>query len=252
MYGCDAFMFRPLLIALQFLTVLPIRIDGVPDAKTTGRSLLYYPLVGLGIGALLAGLAWLLSGAHALVAAALLLAVWVAMTGALHLDGLADSADAWLGGLGDRERTLAIMKDPNCGPAGVVTLVLALLLKFASLAYLVPNGHWEILIVTPVLGRTALVLLFLTTPYVRPHGLGSLLANHLPRGTCIVTMIFTLAAVPLIIGSAAIGLLLALAGLFLILRRLMLQRLGGTTGDTAGALVEITETVTLLAATLWH
>lgn len=243
-------MFRPFLIALQFLTALPMRIAGPADATTTGRSLLYYPLVGLVIGALLAGLAWLLGDAPALVAAALLLAVWVATTGALHLDGLADSADAWLGGLGDRERTLAIMKDPSCGPAGVVTLVLALLIKFAALAYLAPNKSWEILVVTPVLGRTALVLLFLTTPYVRPHGLGSLLANHLPRRACIVMVIVTLAAIPLITGWAAIGLLLAMAGLLLMLRRLMLQRLGGTTGDTAGALVEITETTALLVATL--
>lgn len=243
---------RPFHIALQFLTALPMRISDTPDAEATGRSLLYYPLVGLVLGALLAGPAWLLSGAPALVTAALLLAVWVAVTGAFHLDGLADSADAWLGGLGDRERTLAIMKDPNCGPAGVVTLILVLLLKFTALAYLVPNGHWEILIVTPVLGRTALVLLFITTPYARPHGLGSLIANHLPRRACIIMVIFTLAAVPLIAGSAAVGLLLTMAGIFLLLRRLMLQRLGGTTGDTAGALVEITETVTLLAATLWH
>lgn len=240
---------RPFLIALQFLTALPVRITE-PDATTTGRSLLYYPLVGLVIGALLAGLAWLLGDAPALLAAALLLAVWVVMTGALHLDGLADSADAWLGGLGDRERTLAIMKDPYCGPTGVVALVLALLIKFAALAYLAPNQSWEILVVTPVLGRTALVLLFLTTPYVRPHGLGGLLANHLPRRACIAMVMVTLAAIPLITGRAAIGLLLAMAGLFLMLRRLMLQRLGGTTGDTAGALVEITEATVLLTAVL--
>lgn len=245
-------MWCPFLIALQFLTTLPVRFADPPDADANGRSLLYYPLVGLLIGVLLAGLAWLLSGIPALVAAALLLVVWVAVTGALHLDGLADSADAWLGGRSDRERTLAIMKDPYCGPAGVVTLVLALLLKFAALTYLVPNGHWETLLVTPVLGRSTLVLLFLTTPYVRPQGLGSLLANHLPRQACIVMMIVTLAATPLIVGPAAIGLLLAAAALFLLLRRRMLQRLGGTTGDTAGALVELTETVTLLVATLWY
>lgn len=241
---------HPFFIALQFLTVLPVRISAPPDATTTGRSLLYYPLVGLVIGALLGGLAWLLGEAPALPAAALLLAVWVAVTGALHLDGLADSADAWLGGLGDRERSLAIMKDPYCGPAGVVTLVLALLIKFAALAHLVPNQNWEILVVTPVLGRTALVLLFLTTPYVRSHGLGSLLANHLPRRACIVMVIVTLVATSFITGWLAMGLLLTMAGLFLMLRGLMLQRLGGTTGDTAGALVEITEATVLLAAVL--
>ncbi len=240
------------LIALQFLTVLPIRIDQPIDATVTGRSLPYYPLVGLLIGALLAPLAWVLNAAPVPVAAALLLAVWVALTGALHLDGLADSADAWIGGLGDRDKTLAIMKDPCCGPTAVVTLVLLLLIKFTALTQLISNGYWEMLVVIPVLGRTTLVLLFLSTPYVRPHGLGSLLANYLPRRTSIIVVMFSLTAAPLVIGTAAIGPLLAMAGTFLMLRRLMLQRLGGTTGDTAGALVEITETVTLLTATLIH
>ena len=243
-------MFRPLLIALQFLTVLPIRIDGAPDAKATGRSLLYYPLVGLLIGALLAAAAWMLDDAPLLLGAAVLLATWVAVTGALHLDGLADSTDAWVGGHGDRDKTLAIMKDPCSGPMAVVTLVLVLLIKFTALVQILSNGAWALVVVVPVLGRTALVLLFLTTPYVRPHGLGSLLANHLPRHACITVVMLTLAAVPLIVGTAAIGLLLATAGLFLMLRRLLLRRLGGTTGDTAGALVEVTETVVLLISAL--
>ncbi len=244
------FRLHPFLIALQFLTALPVRLGEPPDAEVGGRSLIYYPLVGLLIGGLLAALAWSLSDAPVLVAAALLLVAWVAMTGALHLDGLADSADAWLGGLGDRDRTLAIMKDPACGPTAVVTVVLALLLKFTALAVLVPTGNTEILVLVPVLGRTALVSLFLTTPYVRRHGLGRGLANHLPRQACMVVVLFSLACVPLIIGLAGVWLLLAAVCGFLMLRWLMLQRLGGTTGDTAGALVEITETVVLLTAVL--
>ena len=77
--------------------------------------------------------ALLLEGASPLLQAALLLALWVALTGALHLDGLADSADAWLGGFGDPARTLEIMKDPRSGPVAVVVLVLLLLLKFSAL-----------------------------------------------------------------------------------------------------------------------
>lgn len=245
-------MFRPLLIALQFLTVLPIRIDGAPDAKTTGRSLLYYPLVGLLIGALLAAAAWMLDDAPPLLGAAVLLTAWVAVTGALHLDGLADSADAWVGGHGDRDKTLAIMKDPRSGPMAVVTLVLVLLIKFTALVQILSNGAWALVVVVPVLGRTALVLLFLTIPYVRSQGLGSPLANHLPRNACIFTVIFTLLAVIALFGPEAWFLLVVFAGVFIALRRLMLQRIEGTTGDTAGALVEITETVVLLAAALWH
>ena len=241
---------RPFIVALQFLTALPIRIAEPAGAEVAGRSLIYYPLVGLLIGTLLAGLAWALGEAPALVAAALLLVAWVATTGALHLDGLADSADAWLGGLGDRDRTLAIMKDPACGPMAVVTVALALLLKFAALASLVPSGNTAIFVLVPVLGRTVLVSLFLTTPYVRRRGLGSELVNHLPRHACMVVVLFTLAMVPLIIGLAGVWLLLVAVCVFLMLRWFMLQRLGGTTGDTAGALVEITETVTLLTAAL--
>lgn len=245
-------MFRPLLIALQFLTVLPIRLDGAPDAEATGRSLLYYPLVGLLIGALLVMTAWMLGDAPPLLAAAVLLAAWVAVTGALHLDGLADSADAWVGGHGDRDKTLAIMKDPRSGPMAVVTLIVVLLIKFTALVQILSNGAWGHVVVIPVLGRTALVLLFLTTPYVRPQGLGSVLASHLPRNACTLAVIFTLLAVIAFLGSVTWWLLAVVAGVFFALRRLLLQRIEGTTGDTAGALVEITETVVLLAAASWH
>ncbi|MDT8451651.1 MAG: adenosylcobinamide-GDP ribazoletransferase [Gammaproteobacteria bacterium] len=241
---------RSFLIALQFLTVLPIRIKQQPDAEATGRSLLYYPLVGLMLGAFLAVPAWMLGDAAALVAAALLLSLWVAATGALHLDGLADSADAWIGGFGDRDRTLAIMKDPYCGPAAVTTLVLVLLIKFTALTQIIANGNWAILLVVPVLGRSTLILLFLTTPYVRAHGLGSLLADHLPRHACIAAVFFTVVTVLLISGVAGFWLLLTTAGILFILRWLMQQRLGGTTGDTAGALVEITEAAVLVTAAL--
>lgn len=245
-------MLRPLLIALQFLTVLPVRIDRGPDAKATGRSLLYYPLVGLFIGALLAAATWMLGDAPPLLGAAVLLATWVAVTGALHLDGLADSADAWVGGHGDRDKTLAIMKDPRSGPMAVVTLVVVLLIKFTALVQLLANGAWGLVVVIPVLGRTALVLLFLTTPYVRPQGQGSVLASHLPRNACTLAVIFTLLAVIAFLGSVTWWLMAVVAGVFFALRRLMLQRIEGTTGDTAGALVEITETVALLTAALMY
>ena len=241
---------RPFLIALQFLTVFPVRIKELPDDKAVGGSLLFYPLVGLLIGLLLATLGWFGSWMSVSPHAAVVLAFWVMLTGALHLDGLADSADAWIGGLGDRDKTLAIMKDPYCGPAAVVALILVLLIKFTALEHLLTTENWEVLVLIPVLGRTALVLLFLTTPYVRPNGLGSLLANHMPRRTSIVILLITLVAVPLIVGIAAFWLLIAMAIIFFALRALMLRRIGGATGDAAGALVEITETVVLLTSAL--
>ena len=92
-----------------------------------------------------------------------MLLAWVGVTGALHLDGLADSADAWVGGIGRSHRTLAIMKDPRSGPAGVVAVVLLLVLKFAALASL-PGARGCRWFLAPMLGRTALTAAFVTTP----------------------------------------------------------------------------------------
>lgn len=243
-------MLRPFLIAAQFLTRLPIpRLNTITE-RDTGRSMLFYPLVGLIIGLLLAALLLVMGKAPPALQAALLLAVWVLITGGLHLDGLADSADAWVGGLGDRERTLAIMKDPNCGPAGGVAIVLVLLLKFAALDAAVVSGDWTALLLAPVLGRTAPPLLFLTTPYVRRQGLGSTLTGHLPRRTAALVTAATAAAILLSAGINALWPVISATGVFALCRAMMVRRIGGATGDTAGALVEITETAVLITAVL--
>ncbi|KZN18938.1 MULTISPECIES: adenosylcobinamide-GDP ribazoletransferase [Pseudomonas] len=240
----------PFWIALQFLSSLPIRLPGMPTPEELGRSLLFYPLVGLLFGVILWGLNWLLLGAPLLLHAALLLSVWVVLSGALHLDGLADSADAWLGGYGDRERTLTIMKDPRSGPIAVVTLVLVLLLKFAALLALIEQQHSVILIIVPLLGRSALLGLFLTTPYVRPGGLGQALADHLPRLAGKQVLAISALACVLMAGFSAVWALALAAAMFVWLRQVMVRRLGGTTGDTAGALLELLEVAVLVGVAL--
>lgn len=240
---------RPLFIALQFLTRLPIRLRAMPSERDIGRSLLYYPLVGLLLGLLLAALVWVMQDTAPSLRAAIVLAVWVLATGALHLDGLADSADAWVGGLGNRERTLAIMKDPYSGPAAVATLVIVLLIKFAALQTLTLNDGLVLALVL-VLARAAVVLLLITTPYARPHGLGAPLATHAPHKLAMVTTALTAVAVLLVAGLTGLGLLFMTGTVLLLLRGIMIRRLGGTTGDTAGALIEITETAMLVGIAL--
>jgi adenosylcobinamide-GDP ribazoletransferase len=240
----------PLWIALQFLSSLPIRLPGMPEPEQLGRSLLFYPLVGLLFGVILWVLSLALSGAPLVLHAALLLTVWVLLSGALHLDGLADSADAWLGGFGDRERTLLIMKDPRSGPIAVVTLVLVLLLKFAALLALIEQGQGIALIIVPLLGRAALLGLFLTTPYVRAGGLGQALADHLPRMAGWRVLGFSALACVLIAGFSGVAALVISVGVFVWLRQVMMRRLGGTTGDTAGALLELLEMVVLVGLVL--
>ncbi len=240
--------FYPLLLAIQFLTQIPVRLKQPYGEREVGASLLYYPLVGLLLGALMIGLHTLLQGVPVLLHAALLLVVWVVMTGALHLDGLADSVDAWLGGIGNRERTMAIMKDPYAGPAAVVAVVLLLLLKFAALVSLVQCGNGWALLWPLLLARSAMPLLFLTTPYVRPAGLGSALARHAPRRAMTMMLLATLLGVLAALGMRGAWLVAGCLAVFWLLRRMMLARLGGTTGDTAGALLEVLETTALI---LW-
>ena len=239
----------PWWIALQFLTRLPLTLAGMPTPEQVGRSLLFYPLVGLLIGLLLLAAQQLLDGSAVLLQAALLLTLWVGISGGLHLDGLADSADAWVGGFGDKQRTLAIMKDPRSGPIAVVVLVLLLLLKFAALVTLLESGTALLLLLVPWLARCLLPLLFLTTPYVRAGGLGQALAEHLPRRQ-LPWVLAAHAVAMLLLGWPALLALLVAGTVFFYLRVLMLKRLGGTTGDTAGALVELAECGVLLALAL--
>jgi adenosylcobinamide-GDP ribazoletransferase len=236
----------PWWIALQFLTRLPVTLAGMPTPEQVGRSLLFYPLVGLLIGILLLAAQHVLGDSAVLLQAALLLTVWVGISGGLHLDGLADSADAWVGGFGDKQRTLAIMKDPRSGPIAVVVLVLLLLLKFAALVTLLESDSGLLLVLVPWLARCLLPLLFLTTPYVRAGGLGQALAEHLPRRQ-LPWVLTANALAMLLFGWPALLALLAAGGVFIWLRTLILKRLDGTTGDTAGALLEIAECALLVA-----
>lgn len=241
-------MIRPFLIGLQFLTQVPVGLNGAITGRDQGRSILVYPLIGLLIGSVLAAVAWMLGDVPVLLRSALLLVVWVVITGGLHLDGLADSADAWVGGAGDADRTLAIMKDPSCGPIGVAAIILTLLLKFSALVTLCRTGTPSAIVIAPVLGRAALVLLFLTTAYVRKGGLGHALAERLPTAAAIWILIAVAGAVSLSTGAHGVWLLLGSIVVFLTLRAAAKRRLAGVTGDIAGAMLELIETAVLIVA----
>lgn len=246
-------MLRSLLIAVQFLTRIPVRLAEPASDTEMGQSVLWYPAVGLLVGLPGASIAaWSIHVAHGrLVAAALVVLISVLMSGGLHLDGLADSADAWAGCGGDPQRALEIMKDPRCGPIGASALILVLLAKFAAVADLIAEGHaWPVLL-APALARAGIPLLLATTPYVRRGGLGEGMAAHLPRRAAPVGAIVVLGFgvwCEGIVPTLGIGATFALVGW--LLRRMMMRAIGGTTGDTAGAFVELIETAVIVAAAL--
>jgi len=247
---------RAAMVALQFLTRLPLRVEPQATPREIGLSLAWYPLVGLILGAVLWGVALAVSGLPSLLGAAIVLAAWVLITGALHIDGLADTADAWVGGHGDRERTLTIMKDPRSGPVALAVVNILLLLKFTALAALATQLHsapWQDprlaagCILPPLLARAAIPVLFAHTPYVRAQGIAQDLTAHQFRiaGAITVasTVIGTLAAWRTL-GAFTLG---AAIIAYVIVRWGLVRRLGGFTGDGAGALIEVIETACLIA-----
>ena len=254
---------RAALVAFQFLTRLPLRIEPAPDPHEIGVSLACYPMVGLALGMILWGAALAVSRLPVLLEAAIVLAAWILLTGALHIDGLADTADAWVGGHGDPERTLTIMKDPRSGPVAVAAVNGVLLLKFAALAALATHAAraaayahevpWRDphlaagCILSPLLARAAIPLLFAYTPYVRPQGIAAQLAAHQSRRAGIsATALTALCAVAAfrMPGAIALG---AAAIAYFIVRRGLVRRLGGFTGDGAGALIELIEAACVVA-----
>jgi adenosylcobinamide-GDP ribazoletransferase len=245
----DMKAFASFLVAVQFLTRFPVPSPGAVSSATAGRSLLYYPVVGLALGAVLAAVNAVLADTPSLLRAAIILATWIVLTGALHLDGLADSADAWVGGIGDRKRTLAIMKDPYCGPAAVVALIVVLLLKAAAL-HEIDTDDWIALVAVPVLARSSVLSLFLTTPYVRPGGLGAALSKQQQPMPSIVVLAVVVTVTASLAGVTGLWIMAAAVLAFIVLRAMMQHRIGGTTGDTAGALIELSETAMLVTLAL--
>ncbi len=241
-------MIQAALFALQFLTRAPVTLNGAPDARTQGVAVLFFPLIGMLIGLAMTGLDLLLPASTPLLNAALLLTAWVAISGALHLDGLADCADAWIGGHGDRERSLAIMKDPASGPVAVTAIVCVLLIKFAALNGIAADAG-PLLLVAPLTGRVLLVAALRFAPRARPQGLGESMARELPANAAIAVIVAS-ALLIVWLGSAWVAVVAVLV--YLGVMRAARRRLGGLTGDVAGALCELGETGALIALALNH
>lgn len=234
----------PFWIALQFLTVLPIELKTIPTAQQNGRAILFYPMVGLIIGGILFITACLLAKLPIVLLASIIITLWIWLTGGVHLDGLADTADAWVGGFGDKQRTLQIMKDPSCGPIGVLSLVIICLLKFVLIYVLIEQHQTLFLILVPIVGRVVPSILFLTTSYVREKGLGRSLTDHLPKIASWIITGFVL-LLPLYWEWQGLITIIGFVSSLVYLRHLFIKRIGGITGDTVGAAIEISETVLL-------
>lgn len=236
-------IFHPIRLALGFLTRIPLPMPEDPTEKEWGQSVFYYPLVGAVIAGLLLLVYWLADSQTIFVQGALILVVWVMVTGAIHLDGLADMADGWAGGHKESKRTLDIMHDPVSGPFGVISLILILMVKFAAILSLLQMEFWWVLLVAPIAGRVTMGVIMATTHYARDEGIGQVLSENMHKKAFLVQALLLIAVcywVPF--GFWAVGVVIVLGIYF---RMRIIKKIGGFTGDTAGASCELAEALTM-------
>ena len=233
---------RGLILALQFLTRLPTPTLAEFRPEDQARSAIWFPLVGLLLGALLAAALWLGGRVDPWLGALLGLLAWIALTGALHLDGLADLADALGAAHGDKDRLLAVLADRHMGVFGATALGVQLLSKLVLLMLLAKAGAIWPLILIPAWARLG-PLLWARLPPLKP-GLGERFAWRIG-----VRGVWSWAAL-LALASLWAPALLAAPLLLLGWRAYLLARLGGMSGDALGAGVEWVESGLLLALVL--
>ena len=238
------------LAAVQFLLISPAFIRRPFTAKELGASVGYYPLVGALLGGLLIGADWLLGQFFPVtVRSALVLATWVFLTGALHLDGFLDACDGLLGGFTPEQR-LEIMRDERVGAYALSGGILLLLTQFSALSSL-GSARQAALLLAPVLGRWGITLALIASPYARQSGLGRQIKDNAHRPQLWLAISFTLIAgfvaawifEPLTILAVLVVASLTLFGVM----HFALQRIPGLTGDIYGALNMLIETSVLLS-----
>jgi len=235
-------LFGALLAAVRFLTVVPVRAGDRFDSVRLSQAMVWFPVVGFLLGGTLAvadlGLRAVLP---AWAGAGLLLALWVALTGALHLDGFLDSCDGLFAARSPRER-LEILRDPHTGSFAVAGGICLLLVKFGLLVELPAVGRSLTLLVVPGMSRAAAVYAARAFPYARAGpGLGRSFREELRWSQVFVAAAAAVGVATLALGWAGLAAVALVWVLTTFVGRWAVGRLGGLTGDVYGAIVELTE-----------
>ncbi len=241
-------MMTSLSLAWQFLTIFPgwKREPGVTPLLL-GRSMAFYPVIGLILGLILWGVRWVFSFLlPSPLSDGLVILLLALFTGALHLDGLADTLDGWGGGKTPEEK-LRIMKDHQIGSFGVVGLIFILGLKFLALQSLSEEVAAQALLIALVLSRGSMVQLLYRSPYARREGgLGSAFKENLAKREMVIATVVSLALAFFFFHFSGVLLWLTTGLCTLGLQALSKKMIGGVTGDVLGASNEINEVLALV------
>ena len=237
------------IIALQFLTIIRVVRHLRLEPEELGRSMGFFPAVGLLIGLILVFInTILLRFLPNSVVDGILIATLIILTGALHMDGLADTIDGMTGGR-TKEEVLRIMRDSRTGAIGVVGVTMTLLLKYMSLIHIPPEMKNHVLIIMPVIGRCSMVQASFFTGYARSDsGIGLPFTHHVRRTEFILAMISGFFISMILLGIDGLIIITVIIVSTLSLMALYRRKIGGNTGDTYGATNEINEVLVLILA----
>lgn len=236
-------MITPFLIAVQFLTVLPAALNRIFKDDELGKAVGYFPLVGLLIGAILAGGGWLFSYLFPpAISTILLMALWLALSGALHFDGLLDSFDGLFGGHTPEQR-LEIMKDERVGAFGLAAGIMVVLLRYYSL---LESNSIQLLLLSPVLARWAVSMLMVVFPYGRAVGLGKTMKDNASYRQLLIASVIAAGAAWFFAGSFGLIALLIIGVFAMLLGYFVMRKIPGLTGDIYGLVIELGEVLVIL------
>jgi len=238
------------LLALQFLTILPLKIKEASE-KNMADSMMYFPAVGLFLGLMLSGLNKLLLTLNfpALTINIILVIALIIITGGIHLDGLSDTTDAFSSGK-PKEEMLAIMRDSHIGVMGTLSLISIILLKICLLSSLSAPLKTTGLLLACVLSRWSAVLSMFLFPYARRDGKAKVFMQNMNSKIFFLSTIVTVICAFAIWRLEGLVALLIIAGCVYLSGNLFSRKIGGITGDTLGATIELTEVITLFSMSL--
>jgi len=242
------------LAALSFLTIIPLPRRREASPEEVGRSIAYFPVVGIIIGLILAGLSWLLGlFLPSAVVNGLLIVSLVAISGALHLDGFVDTCDG-IAGHKTVEARWRVMHDSRAGAFGIVGVFLLLLVKYVSLNSVPENLLMATLVLMPVMSRWVMVYAVFAYPYARPAGLGKAFKQEASwQSFAVATVITVVVAIGLARWAnvtcfylAGLAIMFGIWVIVVAMAAYLKRKFAGLTGDTYGAINEVAEVCVLI------
>lgn len=238
---------KKFLLALQFLTIIPVKMKNIKEGDLSS-SVIYFPLIGLLLGLLLVGInkVLLVLNFDQLIANIILVISLILLTGGIHMDGVADTADAFLSRK-NKEEMLVIMRDSHIGSMGVLSLISIILLKVAFLSCASIQSKTAPLLLMCVLSRWSMVFAMLLFPYARQEGKAKLLMSGINFKIFTLSTIIALACAFAIWKLKGVLVFMVIAAASYIAGRFINRKIGGISGDTLGALSESNEIIVLLS-----